>query len=164
MAKHAVQPIDKVLGNTTTEVRIREIQDLDDGTSVFYTIGTCLDTPNAIKTELSKPEYQGRSVWLFDTFGGRRYHGLVTEGRIEAAEEIIEQYQEARSVLPVTDPKYSGRCDLDRETAKALIKVIDSKRDPLLFIGCVGCFIETRSYVAYGPHRFHLCRTCQKGA
>ncbi len=61
------------LGNTVTMAKIQEIG-ADDR---WHTIGECIDTPNAISRELSKPEYSGHDVWIRDAFGGRKFHGRV---------------------------------------------------------------------------------------
>jgi hypothetical protein len=60
------------LGNTTTWALLQEIGSDDK----WHTIGSCNDTPNAIKAELAKPEYQGHGVWIRTPFE-RRYHGTV---------------------------------------------------------------------------------------
>lgn len=62
------------LGNTVTGARLQVI---NEETNKWQTVGTCIDTPNAIKKELTKPEYKGLSIWIVDAFGSRRYHGLV---------------------------------------------------------------------------------------
>jgi hypothetical protein len=62
------------LGNTVTLCRIKEI-----GETHWVMLGSCIDTPNSIEIELKNEKYQGKSVWIFDAFGGRRYHGLVQQ-------------------------------------------------------------------------------------
>jgi hypothetical protein len=62
------------LGNTVTLCRIKEIGDFH-----WITLGSCVDTPNAIEKELKDKKYQGHTVWIFDAFGGRRYHGLAQQ-------------------------------------------------------------------------------------
>ena len=60
------------LGNTVTLCRIREI-----GEDRWITLGSCVDTSNAIERELKNKKYQGKFVWIFDAFGGQHYHSLV---------------------------------------------------------------------------------------
>lgn len=62
------------LANTVTLARIQVINEAGDK---WVTLGECVDTPNKIKAELSKPEYQGHDIWIRDAFGDRRYVGRV---------------------------------------------------------------------------------------
>lgn len=80
---------------TVTTAKIREIGEDDK----WHTLGECMDTPNALRAELEKPEYSGHSVWIQDCFGSRTYYGLVktcpeamTREQLEA--ELAEMRQE----------------------------------------------------------------------
>lgn len=61
------------LGNTVTTAKLQVI---NEETNKWDTIGECVDTPNAIKKELSKKKYSGKSIWI-KSFTGRQYYGLV---------------------------------------------------------------------------------------
>lgn len=62
------------LGNTVVAARLQVI---NEETNKFETVGTCIDTPNAIKKELLDPKYVGLSIWIWTPIDGRHYHGLV---------------------------------------------------------------------------------------
>ena len=61
------------LGNTTIEA---QLQIINEQTNKWETLGTCSDTPNALKRELEASKYQGQSIWIRTPFG-RRYHGQI---------------------------------------------------------------------------------------
>ncbi len=60
------------LGNTVTGVELQIIDETDH----WKTIGTCIDTPNAIAKELEDPKYTGLSIW-FKRWSGRDYYKLI---------------------------------------------------------------------------------------
>jgi len=66
-----------VFGNVgVLGAKLKIIDESNPEKPMWKTIGTCLDTPNALERELRKKKYKGESVWIFTTLG-KRYHGLV---------------------------------------------------------------------------------------
>lgn len=57
------------LGITVVPARI---QIINEETNTWQTVGQCIDTPNAIRNEIAKPEYKGLSLWLWTALDGRR--------------------------------------------------------------------------------------------
>lgn len=66
------------LGNTITLAVLQEIGEDER----WHNLGQCRDTPNAIKGELQKDQYQGKSIWIKTPFG-RRFHGLINASKEE---------------------------------------------------------------------------------